>query len=82
MSVSENKGVFRNASDRIKAWWRGAARPVEEDNGFIFLNLNPKRHWTSKIAHSVADFIGREWKWVIGTGLVVAGLIIAASKKL
>jgi len=39
-----------------------------------------QRHWTARCARAVIDFSMREWKWVIGTIIAVAGMIIAIKK--
>ena len=37
-----------------------------------------RKYWTSRLAHKILGFLGREWKWVAGFAVAVAGLVFAA----
>lgn len=66
----------------LKQWYEG--RYVPPDNppgsGVIFLMGHYERHWSARAAHAVASFWLKEWKWIIGTTIAVAGLALALSK--
>jgi hypothetical protein len=78
--MSDDKNGGSRLAGFLATWWNGTSRPVEHHPGITFINLHPKRHWTSTAAHNVVDFIAHEWKWAIGTCVAIAGLIIAAMK--
>ena len=65
--------------DKIKKWWEGDFIPFESkhNSDLIFLGGEQRRHWTSRLAHLVIDFLKVEWKWAIGTSLMLVGLIMS-----
>ncbi len=64
--------------NRIKKWWAGEFRETPLEN---VLNGQPYenviRPWPVRVYKTVADFLKREWKWVIGT---IVALIVAVAK--
>jgi len=62
--------------ERIRAWWEGKFVPYDDDpdNGVFVMGGFTHRHWTSRAARAVVGFLGREWKWVIGTLIALVGL--------
>lgn len=61
----------------LKRWWEGNyVQPRNDPNGSVFiLQGNYEKHWTSKVAHALADFWLKCWQWCIGFGLALIGLI-------
>ncbi len=66
----------------IKSWWDGEYVAHENDprSDLFILGGHTKRHWTSRCAHAVAEFVKTEWKWMIGTAIAVIGLLFAIKK--
>lgn len=62
----------------IKLWWDGEFVLHENDNnsGLVFIGGYYKRHWTSRVAHALFEFLQKEWKWVIGISIPITGLIM------
>ena len=62
--------------ERIRKWWEGKFMPYDDDpdSGVVIIGGFTHRHWTSRAAHVVVGFLGREWKWVIGTLIALVGL--------
>lgn len=58
-----------NMRERIRKWWEGEFVPYDDhpDNGVVMFGGFTHRHWTSHAAQAGVGFLGREWKWVIGT---------------
>ena len=54
---------------RLLKWWEGEAYDFNkghDGSGIVFLpGILYRRHWSSKLAHTVVDFHTREWKWAI-----------------
>ena len=61
-------------------WWTGELimPDSDPDSGVFFVGGFHQRHWTARLAHKILGFLGREWKWVAGFAVAVAGLVIAA----
>ena len=66
----------------IQRWYEGTYVPHENQphSSLQFMGGYQKRHWTARCARAVIDFCMSEWKWVIGTIIAVAGMIIAIKK--
>ena len=64
--------------ERFKSWWEGEFEPCENDpnSGVFFVGGWQRRHWTSRAAHSIVDFLKVEWKWAIGSAIAIAGLVM------
>ena len=60
--------------ERISRWWNGT---FYENKDPLVLWIGIERHWTSRWAHSIADFLAKEWKWCIGVLLTGIGLWLA-----
>lgn len=62
--------------ERVRSWWKGEFVPYENDpdSPIIVIGGFTHRHWTSRVARAVVGFLGREWKWVIGTLIALVGL--------
>jgi hypothetical protein len=58
----------------MKRWWEGKYFP--EPKGSPFVTGTYKRHWTSKVAHLLADFYLNHWKWLWGATITVIGLVM------
>jgi hypothetical protein len=73
----------RGMLERIKSWWRGKYQaPTLED---IFDSSAHGqgayvRPWPARILNLLFEFCKAEWKWIIGTALVIVGLVIAYLK--
>ena len=63
---------------KIKKWWDGEYIPYDNhpSSQVFIIGGFVHRHWTSKVAHSIVDFLGREWKWATGFAVAVAGLVM------
>lgn len=66
----------------IKSWWEGEFEPYENDprSSIVLIGGRQKRHWTSRAAHSVANFLKIEWKWIFYATVAIAGLLIAFTR--
>jgi hypothetical protein len=66
----------------LKEWWHGTYVSPESrsSSGLIFVLGSRRRHWTSKVAHVVADFWMDHWQWCFSAIFAMVGLVIAAMK--
>jgi hypothetical protein len=66
----------------FKQWWDGTYIPPENypDSGLAFMMGSYRRHWTSWLAHTVADFWLKHWQWCFSATFATIGLVIAAMK--
>ncbi len=56
----------------LRKWW-GDGREVS----FWETHLVPDRpHWSAQVIRNCVKFCSREWKWLAGTAIAIAGLII------
>ncbi|HEO99280.1 MAG TPA: hypothetical protein ENO02_08280 [Epsilonproteobacteria bacterium] len=62
--------------EKIKKWWIGEEYYLEG----VLPGIRYKRHWTSKTAHTFADFYVVHWKWIWTSVFTVCGLVIAYLK--
>ena len=63
----------------VHRWWTGdLGGAVYDPTGKNPAAKRSRYHWTSWLAHKLLGFLGREWKWVAGFAVAVAGLVIAA----
>lgn len=71
-----------NVRKRVAAWYEGKFRTYDNEPGsrVFILGYWYERHWTSKVAHVLAEFWLEHWKYIITTALAVCGLIIALKK--
>ncbi len=58
----------------IKKWWNGTYIPELPDSPFILGRY--KRHWTSKLAHSVKNFYLKYWQWCWGMATACIAIYI------
>lgn len=63
---------------RILLWWNGkyVAPQNEPNSDLVFIIGHYERHWSSRLAHLIADFLSKEWKWVIGMLIPITGLVM------
>ena len=63
----------------VRQWWNGEYVPYrrEPGNDLIIIGGDEKRHWTADAARGVVAFAQKEWKWLIGFFLALAGLYLA-----
>ena len=64
---------------KIKLWYQGKHIDNDPDSEVLLIGFYD-RHWTAVIARSVLGFVKREYKWLIGTLLLILGLVISASQ--
>ncbi|TWA97550.1 hypothetical protein [Bradyrhizobium stylosanthis] len=66
----------------LKRWWDGEYAPPQNDPGssLVFIQGHYEKHWSSKVAHVVADFWMKHWQWCFSALFAVTGLVIAALK--
>ena len=67
-------GKKNGFSKRVSDWWHGEFKVRNDPN---VISLQTERHWTSEIAHTIANFYLTHWQWVWGTVLAVVGVWIA-----
>jgi hypothetical protein len=67
---------------KVSDWYQGTFKAYENDPGsaLVFIGGRYERHWTSRAAHVAVEFYLREWKWVWGTLIALAGLAAALYK--
>lgn len=70
---------MNNFKTRVRNWWDGRFIPYENDpnDSVVIIGGNQEWHWTARVARRIVAFLGKEWKWVIGTILAVIALVIA-----
>lgn len=68
-----DSGSWREA---MKRWWDGKHVPPPADP-LIFSVGTVQRHWTSRAAHALLDFLVREWRVLLPSGVALAGVIVA-----
>lgn len=73
---SSIKNALAWVKAKIGRWWQGRYVPPDQNSVVLYLG-HYERHWTSEMAHIVADFYLAHWKWIIGTGIAVIGLYVA-----
>ena len=74
--------AWRELRLAVHRWWHGVFVEYENDvdSALIFFGGTTERHWTSRVAHAIMGFMGREWKWVAGFVLAVASLCIGLAR--
>lgn len=74
--------MLERAWSAIVAWYIGewAAHKNEPGSSIFFIGGDTHYHWTARVARFVVGFFAKEWKWIIGTGLAVCGLLIAVAR--
>lgn len=67
---------FHRTKTAISTWYQGTYTPYENLPGspLIFVGGDYHRHWTARAARAIVEFIAREWKWIIGTGVAIAAV--------
>jgi hypothetical protein len=67
---------FRKAARR---WWDGIYVPYDNPPGsdLIFLGGTYERHWTAAAARAAWSYFRDHHRWIIGTIVAVAALLIA-----
>jgi hypothetical protein len=67
--------------EAVRRWWDGKAESADLSNEmFSYFSMWTTRHWTSRAAHAVIEFAGREWKWLIPVCLTCIGLCVAIAR--
>ena len=66
----------------IKRWYAGEDKFHEFENdpssgAHIFPLLYTEIHWTAKFVRIIVKFYLRNWQWLWGTTITIAGLYIA-----
>jgi hypothetical protein len=66
----------------IQNWYDGTytAHENRDDSALYFAGGFYERHWTSRVAHAIAEFWGKHWQYAISTGIAVIGIFIALRK--
>jgi len=62
----------------IKNWWDGETHAYENDpsSNAVIIGVYVQRHWTSRFAHTIWDFLKKEWKWVIASVIAIVAIIV------
>jgi hypothetical protein len=65
----------------VRKWWEGEFLPHNNDarDSVIFTGGAQRRHWTSRACHAVVEYFRENHQWLIGTAIVAAGVLIAAT---
>jgi hypothetical protein len=72
---------MRTFAAAVVRWYRGEARVrVDSRANLLVLGLDRRRHWSAAVARLVVGFWMREWKWVLGFGVAVAGLVLGLKR--
>jgi hypothetical protein len=62
-------------SNKIKKWHQG--KPAKDDPKYPeIINAGYVRHWTARVVDAVWGYIKKDYKWLIGVGLIIAGLVL------
>ncbi len=64
----------------IKRWYHGKEYNISTPDLPVFPGIRYKRHWSSCLVHVVIEFYLKEWKWLWGILISIAGLAIAFAK--
>ncbi len=59
---------------RISSWYEGKLEVWDSPN---IIGFDMKRHWTAVAARALVGFYLRNWQWIWGTIIAVAGLWVA-----
>lgn len=59
----------------IKMWWCGNVFTYKDENVF---GIGVDRHWTSRIAHSVVNYMIKHQAWIIPTIITAVVAIVLA----
>lgn len=63
---------------RFDDWYRGPwISPPKDDNAFIIRLGRHKPSRTARALRAIVEFWMRDWKWIIGTVLAIAAIIIS-----
>jgi hypothetical protein len=48
-------------------WYQGEYIPPDNsgNSGLVFLIGHYKRHWSSRLVHTLVEFYLKEWKWLL-----------------
>ncbi len=59
----------------IKRWYQGEYYSLS--NQGIFPGNRYKRHWSSRLAHTLIEFYLKEWKWLLPFIVSLIAILIA-----
>ena len=66
---------------KVSHWWEGEFVHYENDPnspGFIIGGYQ-KLHWTARAVRLVWEFYQEHWKWLWGTCIAIAAIVVAAN---
>jgi hypothetical protein len=68
-----------NLRDFIHDWYEGEFVPFQNEptSPIYFVGRWERRSLTARLCRVLVEFYQREWKWIIGTGIAIAGIVIA-----
>lgn len=74
--------MLRNMRRRIGEWYRGEYVMRRNDPGSPLVAIGGHRRpgAGARLARAVGGFLGREWKWLVGVAVSIAGVIVAYLK--
>jgi len=66
----------------IKKWYQGEKHDLFADHPEfpVFPGIRYRRHWSSRLTHTVIDFYLKEWKWLWPLVVAIVGIIVAIGK--
>jgi hypothetical protein len=63
----------------IRRWWEGDLYENEPGALVVFIG-GVRRHWTARACRAIWEYARENHRWLIGTGIAIVGLIIAARR--
>jgi hypothetical protein len=80
-SVGGPRQFLSSVRAAISRWYRGDVRVrVDSSPSLLVLGLDQRRHWTAALARVVVGFWVREWKWLTGFAVAVAGVVLGLKR--
>ena len=66
--------------EKIKKWWHGEdiVHENKPSDPFFVIGWYNKKHWTSRVAHSVVNYVIKHQTWIIPTLITLVASIILA----
>jgi len=75
--------MLRHIWHRILRWYHGTPQAPyigRTRTAAFFALQDNKRHWSSRLIHTIVTFYLREWRWIWTTIIALCALFIAFKK--
>lgn len=66
--------------DALRSWWHGEYLDDDRHSSLVILPGILHRHWTARAARAMLEYARENHRWLIGTLIGAAGVILAALK--